>query len=59
VVGTWRMAGGRVRLELLEVVGRSGLAALEREAQSVAGYLGLAGGPGPALMVEAPSAGNG
>jgi hypothetical protein len=55
VVGTWRMVGGRVLLDLLEEVSRSGLAALERDARSVAGYLGMSGGPGPALMVEPPS----
>ncbi len=54
VVGTWRMVGGGVRLDLLEEVNRSGLAALERDARLVAGFLGMSGGSGPALTVEAP-----
>jgi hypothetical protein len=41
VVGRWRLAGGRVGLELLEAVGRKDLRALERDAVAVLSYLGL------------------
>jgi hypothetical protein len=43
VVGTWGLADGQIRLDLLERVGAASRRALERDGQAVLSYLGLNG----------------